>query len=203
MALKQRDDSLKYIRIKGGKIYVGKDLETPYDELEGTIKKLYYKDEEYEGTPQRKLILQITDGDETYQLSLNVESGNYSTLVSFLPNVDVSKPLTLHPRSEASVREGKEVTRNSVLVSQNGTFAKSFFTKDDNHGLPAWEIAMVGKKKVTDKSAYLEFLEDFVVSNIGSKIESDPLTHVKEEAVETAKENPKVAVAAGEKLPWD
>lgn len=197
MALKQRDDSLKYIRIKGGKIYVGKDLETAYDELEGSIKKLYYKDEEYEGKPQRKLIMQITDGEETYQLGINVESGNYSSLIGFLPNVDVSKPITLHPRSEVTSKDGKEVTRNSILVSQGGSFAKGYFTKDHNHGLPQWEVAIVGKKKITDKSGYLDFLEDFVNKNIVTKLatqEDVPRTSV---VAEESKEE------AEADLPWN
>lgn len=196
MALKQRDDSLKYIRIKAGKIYVGKDLETPYDEIEGTIQKMYYKDEEYEGTPQRKLIMRLSDGKETYQLGINCESSSYSSLMGFLPNVDIAKTLTLHPRSETINREGNDITRNSILVSQEGKFAKSYFTKDDNHGMPRWEVVVVGKKKVTDKSAFLEFLENFVNKEIIPKlsVENTPPVVVKEE---------EPTVEGTDKLPWE
>lgn len=195
MALKQRDESKKYLRIRNGKLYVGKDTETPFDEIEGQITSLYYKDEEYEGTPQRKLIIILSDGDETYQLSLNTESNNYSALVSFLPNVDITKTLTLHPKSDVSNRDGKEVTRNSILVSQNGKFAKSYFTKENTHGLPSWEIATVGKKKVTDKTAYLEFLEDFVTNKLANKLKNT----VVKQAVDVDEEEPVEA----EKLPWE
>lgn len=170
MALKQRDESKKYIRIKDGKLYVGKDLETPYDEIEGTITNLYYKNEEYEGTPQRKLIIVLNDNEGSYQLGVNVESSSYSSLIGFLPNIEITKPITLHPRAETITKDGKEVTRRSILVSQEGKFAKAYFTKDHPHGLPKWEVVQVGKKKVTDKTEYLEFLENFVQKNLISKI---------------------------------
>lgn len=173
MALKQRDESKKYLRIKDGKLYVGKDLDTPYDEIEGTITNLYYKNEEYEGTPQRKLIVILSDDEGSYQLGINVESTSYSSLIGFLPNIDITKPITLHPRAETTTKDGKEVTRRSILVSQEGKFAKSYFTKDHPHGLPKWEVVQVGKKKVTDKTEYLEFLEKFVQKNLISKISTE------------------------------
>lgn len=197
--LKQRDTSKKYLRIKNGKIYVGKDLETPYDEIEGKITNLYYKDEEYEGTPQRKLIIVLSDGDETYQLGLNVESSNYGSLVSFLPNVDITKTLTLHPKSQAEIKDGKEVTRNGILVSQDGKFAKSYFSKENTHGLPAWERATVGKKVVTDKSAYLEFLENFVVNTLAPKVKKQTIIS----AGDTEEEQLEAAEADSGKLPWE
>ena len=63
-------------------------------------------------------------------------------------------------------KDGKEVTRRTILVSQNGVYAKSYFTKDDNKGLPKWNMVKVGNKTVTDKTEYLEFLENFVLTNL-------------------------------------
>lgn len=166
MALKQRDESMNYLKIKGGKFYVGKDLDTPYNELEGTIVGLRYKDEEYEGVPQRKFLITLQDNGEKYQLNMNVESSTYGAVVSFLANVDVSKKLTLHPKETVEAKDGKDVARRTMLVSQEGKFAKNYFNKEDRHGLPEWNIVMVGKKKVVDKSAYLEFLENFVAEKL-------------------------------------
>lgn len=199
MALKQRDDSKKYLRVKDGKIYIGKDLETPYDEIEGTVNKLQFKDEEYEGKPQRKLIMVMSDSEGSYQLNFNVESSTYSSLVGFLANVDLSKPITLHPRMEVVNRDGTDYSKRSMLVSQEGKFAKSYFTKDEAHGLPRWDVVVVGKKKVVDKEAYLDFLEQFVTKKLASQLTEAP------EITKPA------AVAAGDdeqeheefKAPWD
>ena len=195
MALKNRDNSRQYVRLKDGKFYLGKDLDTAYEELEGTITSMYYKDEEYEGAPLRKLIVIISDGEDNYQLGLNVETSNYSTFVSFLKNVDISRKLTIHPKMDIKKDGDKEVTRRSLLVSQDGKFAKSYFTKDENHGLPKWEVVTVGKKKVTDKSAYLEFLEKFATENFVNKIQGKAVL-VNED------EDSDVEDSDG-KLPWD
>ena len=195
MALKNRDNSRQYVRLKDGKFYLGKDLDTAYEELEGTITSMYYKDEEYEGAPLRKLIVIISDGEDNYQLGLNVETSNYSTFVSFLKNVDISRKLTIHPKMDIKKDGDKEVTRRSLLVSQDGKFAKSYFTKDENHGLPKWEVVTVGKKKVTDKSAYLEFLEKFATENFVNKVQGKAVL-VNED------EDSDVEDSDG-KLPWD
>lgn len=203
MALKNRDNNVNYLRVRDGKFFIGKDTTTPYSELEGLITEMRYKDEEYEGTPQRKLIIVIED-DERYQLGINVESSTYSSLVSFLANVDVSKRLTLHPKQDTINKDGKDVTRRSMLVSQEGKFAKSYFTKDDNHGLPAWETVKVGNKKVTDKSAYLAFLEEFVTKTFFDKLSEAPEPTekpVKAKAV-TQDEDDDVSTSEDD-LPWN
>lgn len=170
MGLKNRENNVQYVRAKNGKFYLGKDLDTGYDELEGVITSMSYKNEEYKGQPLRKLIVVLSDGDDNYQLGINVETSKYSSLVSFLKNVDVSRRLTLHPKMDVQTKDGEEVTRESILVSQDGKYAKSYFNKDNTHGLPKWDVVVVGKKKVTDKSAYLEFLEKFVLSELASKL---------------------------------
>lgn len=200
MGLQKKQSDLKYIRLKEGKFYLGKDLETPYDELEGTITNIRYKDEEFEGTPVRKLVLTIKDGVDVYQLGLNVESANYNTLISFLKGVDVTKTLTLHPKMDKVVKDGKETTRYSILVSQNGKYAKSYFSKDERHGMPDWKKVKVGNKIVIDKSESLEFLEKFVNQHFISKInEAVPVV-----VDETVEEEPVLETnVASTGLPWE
>lgn len=209
MPLKNKSAQRKYIRVKNGKFYVGKDFDNPFDELEGTITSLYYKDEDYNGTPQRKLIAVLSDEEDNYQLGLNVESNTYSKLVSFLANVDLSKPVTLVPMEETLTKEGSpDVQKRTMLVSQDGKFAKSYFTKDETHGLPRWDIVTVGKKKIADKTAYLDFLENFVTKKLIPNVTVDPTevkskvlppssTEVEDEVEET------VADEQPQKMPWD
>lgn len=165
MGLKNNTQTIKYLRIKEGKFYLGKDTESPFGELEGTITGLRYKNEEFDGAPLRKLIITVNDGTDTYQVGLNVESQNYNTFVSFLRNADLTKPVTLHPKLEAGNKDGKDFKKHSILVSQDGTYLKGYFTKATPNGLPEWKSVKVGNKKVTDKSEFLEFLEQFVTRN--------------------------------------
>lgn len=198
MALKNRDAQKQYLKVKDGKFYVGKEDTTGYEELEGQITDIRFKDEEYEGVRSRKCYFTISDGDTNYALGLNVESSNYTTLVSFLNSVDITQPLTLHPKQEKKMREGKEISRNSILVSQDGKYAKGYFTKDEKHGLPEWKTVKVGSKSITDKSETSAFLEDFVNENYTNKI--NRAAPVIEQETES-----RVAVASAndDKMPWD
>jgi hypothetical protein len=208
MALKQRSEQRKYVRIKNGKIFLGKDFDNPYDELEGTITSMYFKDEEYNGAPLRKLIVVLSDEEDNYQLSINTESNSYGALVSFLSNVDLARPVTLVPMEETITKDGSpDVQKRTILVSQDGKFAKGYFTKEEPHGLPRWDSVTVGKKKVLDKTAYLEFLEDYVVKTLVPRIKIDP-TDVKSKVVsKPTSEQDEVLEEVGEeeptKMPWD
>lgn len=170
MGLKNRNENLNYLRIKGGKFYIAKDETTPYQELEGQVVELKYKDEEYEGKPQRKLIVILQDGEDKYHLGINVETSSYSNLVSFLANVDLRKTIALHPKEDVINKNGVNITKKTILVSQEGKFAKSYFTKEDNKGLPEWKSVNISKKIVLDKSEYLDFLEDFVLTKLAKQI---------------------------------
>lgn len=204
MALKNADHNLKYIRVREGKFFIGKDKDTPFDELEGLITGLRYKDEEYDGSPQRKLIITLKDGDETFQIGLNTDSQNYSTFVSFLKNVDINEKITLHPKLEKGTnKDGKEFTKNSLLISQDGTFAKGYFVKDNMHGAPQWKQVKVGKKNVTDKSEYLAFLEDFVENNYIAKLKGQGNKVVSNDDEDTEQSEPATTAADKEKLPWE
>lgn len=199
--LKNRQEGRKYLRIKDGKLYVGKDLETPYDEIEGTITNFFYKNEEYNGAQLRKLQIVLSDEEDNFQLSVNTESNSYSALVSFLANVDITRPVSLHPMEEVTTKDGTEVKKRTILVSQDGRFAKSYFTKEDTHGLPKWEVVTVGKKKVTDKSAYLEFLEEFVTTKLLPQVNSN-VTKTKT-AITTEAEEVDEEIADDSLLPWE
>lgn len=205
MALKNRDTNKKYLRLKDGKFYINKE-DTPYEELEGTITSIRYKDEEFEGTPIRKLAIVISDEDENYELGLNVESSNYTSLVSFLKNVDINQPLTLHPKVDTYNKDGKEITRRSILVSQNGTFAKSYFSKESGNTTPDWKVVKVGTKKVTDKTDYLEFFEEFVNENLIKELKTSSTPAPKREAVPVDEDSDggwKPNTDDDGKLPWE
>lgn len=198
--LSNPETNIKYLRLRDGAFYIGKDKETPYLQLTGTITNMFFKDEEYENAPVRKLIVRMVNGEDTAQLALNTDSQNYTTFVSFLKNVDINKPITLHPKLEGGEKDGKVFKKNSLLVSQNGEFAKGYFTKADMHGAPEWKTVKVGKKSVTDKSEYLAFLEDFVTENYINTLKGKGIIQPTEKPNKS--EEP-VTNEADTRLPWE
>lgn len=141
-----------FVRIKDGKFYLGKDLETPYDELTGMLTDLSFRDDEFEGQKIRKLVVTLEDNGEKYIVSFPFDSSYSSSFVSFLKNADLNDEMTLVPISKT---EGDKTSR-SLLISQDGTFMKSYFTKDNTHGQPQF-------KKITKKSGKVEWdTDDFL-----------------------------------------
>jgi hypothetical protein len=197
MALRDGINSnTKYLRVREGKFYIGKDKEKGFGELEGLLVGLHYKDEVYENTPQRKLIVRLQDGEEVYQIGLNVDSQNYTSFISFLKSVDLNENITLHPKVDTGEKDGKEFKKNTILISQDGVFSKGYFTKDNMHGAPEWGKVKVGKKVVIDKSDYLDFMEKFVTENYINKLKAAPKVEAKE-AVKAEAE------PVSDQLPWE
>lgn len=153
----------KYVRIRDGKFFLGKDKESPYDELTGLITSITFRDDELEGTKIRKIVLDIEDDGETYIVSMPFDSGYASSLVNFLKNADLSKVLTLIPTSKIE----NDKPRNSMLIKQDGKFMKGYFTKDNPHGQPDFKkITKKSGKVEWDKEDFLEFRENVVINEL-------------------------------------
>lgn len=172
MGLKNRTESnVKYVKLKDGRFYLSKDeTNTPFDELEGTLADIQLRDEEYEGTPIRKLYLTMLDGDDKYIVGFSFDSSYTSSFIGFLKNADLSENISLHPMLREENVNGKDISKRSLLVSQNGKFLKSFFTKDNPNGLPKMKKIKVSGKEVWDKTDMLEFYENLLVNEFRPKI---------------------------------
>jgi hypothetical protein len=165
MGLKQRSgESAKFLKVKNGKLYVGKDEQTPYSELEGLITDIYLKTDEYEGKKLQKLYIVLEDESNRYILNLVFENSLSTSLIGFLKSADLSQPITISPSLKKEKKEDgsiKEVQK--FFVRQNGQSVKSFYTKEHPNGLPP----MVSKKQRTgeikwDKSEMMDFLAGVV-----------------------------------------
>lgn len=157
----------QYVSFRKGKFYLGKDKETSYNELEGKITNLSYVDDEFEGKPMRKLVIKMTDGEQNYILSVISDSSYATQFISFLKNADLTDTLSLVGTSKTG-EDGKE--KIGLLVKQNDTFLKGYYTKADPKGLPQMKQITVNKKLVWDKSDYLEFLENVVTDELAPAV---------------------------------
>lgn len=180
MGLTNNKADVAYVKFKEGLFYSSKEKETGYDTLEGYINAFNIVDEEYQGNPSRKLIVKMTDEDgDKYVLKVNFESSYVTGLISFLKNANLSEKLSLVGKVQPT-EDGK--TKSSILVSQNGTFLKAFYSKTTPNGLPQMKQVTVNKKKVWDKSEMIEFLEDVVLNDLNTQVTTSTPVKTKVEA---------------------
>lgn len=183
MGLRQNTNSnVSYVRFKEGLFFDSRDKENGFNELEGYITNFSLIDEEWEGTPQRKLIIKLTDdAGENFIVKVPFESVYTTQLISFLKSANLAEKLSLVGMFKED-KEGKK--RNNILVKQGGKFVKGFYTKDNPNGLPQMVETIVNRKKVWDKSALLEYLENVVVNEFNVNVAKS--TPVKQKELQTA-----------------
>lgn len=210
MGLKENASSgVQYVRLKDGKFYLNSDLTKPYDELEGMLTGIRFKDDEWEGNKIRKCNFGLTDSETgiTYVVGLSVDSSYFSTLVGFLKNADLTKPMTFHPKVNKYKKEDKtDGERRTIMVSQDGVFLKSFYSKDSGNKLPDFKKVKVSNKIVYDKTDFLEAIEEVVTKDFVPNLPKQEIVTHRQPAVNAdvpnAKE-PDVTTEGDEKLPWD
>lgn len=203
MALKNRSDQkVAYAKIKEGKFYLAtdKDYKNPFDSVEGTIVDLFLKDETYEGKPNRKLYVAISDGDEKTLIGFSFDSAYTTTLISFLKNADLSKPLEISPVEKVEIVNGIEKKKRSLLVSQNGSFMKSYFTRNEPNGLPEMRKIKFNGKDVWDKTEFLQFFEN-TISDLKNSLGSNSTSYIPKSESVTYKNQDNQKEEAS--LPWN
>lgn len=211
MGLKENGNSnVQYVRLKDGKFYLSNDLTKSYDELEGLITTIKFRDDEWQGNKIRKCNFGLTDTETgiTYVVGLSVDSSYFSSLIGFLKNADLSKPLTFHPKVSGYKKEdGTDGERRGIMVSQDGTFLKSFYSKESGNKLPEFKKMVVNKKNVYDKTEFLDALESVVTNEFIPKLPKSEIVTMKQPE---AKTQPEVTATldepttdGDEKMPWD
>jgi hypothetical protein len=177
MGLKNREGGKTvYVKMKDGKFYLStdKELETPFEEMYGTITDTYLKDEVYNGIPNRKVYFVLEDGVERMIIGFNVEATMTGGLIGFLKNADLTQPLSFVPKFEVVKKDGQEYKRKSILVTQNGKFLKSLFTKGSPNGLPPMQkIERRGGKVEWVKDEMLDFLENIITNEFKPKVNAN------------------------------
>lgn len=170
MSVKKRENAgFKYIKIKEGKFFLTTDKEhtDPYDEIEGQITGLVFKMETWENQEIEKLQIYLQDESGVEVLAFPVDSSWFSTFVNFASSTDLSKPISLHVIEKAEKdKMGKDIKKRSLLISQDGTYSKAFYTKANPNGLPSFKKIKVNGKEIWEKSDFLDFLKNVVENKL-------------------------------------
>ena len=159
MGLSNTGGKITYLNMKQGKFArknANGDIEL-FDAVDGIITAAEFKDDEYQGTKFRKLLLTLVDGDERYLVQVRTDSGYFRGLTNSIANADISQPMKLIASSKQV--DGKPQT--TIFVTQHGHPMKWKWTKDNMGELPPLESVKLKGKTVYDNSKQLEFFENF------------------------------------------
>jgi hypothetical protein len=101
-----------------------------------------------------------------YQIEMNYSGGYAASFLKTIPNADISKEFTLTPKLTIEGDKKKSV----IFINQAGSGLKWFFTRDNPNGMPELAKIKVKGKDTWDDSDRMEFLENYVKSNILPKL---------------------------------
>jgi hypothetical protein len=120
----------------------------------GKITDIQTRESEY----GKDWVVSIEDNDGIALLSFKYSSGYAASFLKALPNVDLSKEVTITPKVTI---EG-EKKRTTIFLNQSGNPVKWFYTKDNMNGCPGLQQVKVKGVLTWDDSDMMEFLEQMV-----------------------------------------
>mgnify|MGYP003435054998 CR=1 FL=1 len=172
MALGDNNGRSTYLNIKKGKIAYkvnGENKESDF--IEGFITKISIVEKEYEGKKYEEANINITDGDEKYQLQMKVDSGYFRAFCNAFKSGNPNLKTKITPTFEE-----KGAKKNSgCFVEQEGASLKWFYSKanDNLTEIPQLESTVFGGKTLYDGSKLLAFWKNWLLSLKFNQIVSD------------------------------
>lgn len=157
-----------FLNISNGKI-VYKDSngdKKNADSVVGTIKKIEYCKEEYQGQTFDKAKITIVDsGEFDYILQMRTDSGYFRGLCNSLRSGKPKEEIKISPSSK-EVNGKKQIT---CFVQQDGKWLKHYFTKDNVGDLPQLEKVSFKGKDFYDGSSQINYWKNWLISNYEEK----------------------------------
>jgi hypothetical protein len=146
-----------------------------YRGLSGRIVDIATKDGDY----GKSWLVTLQDDTGTREiLQFQYSSGYANGFLRALPNVDLSKPVTISPKM--TIEGDKKKT--TIFINQGGQAIKWYYTKDTPHDIPQLQQQKVKGKMVWDDSEQMEFLENMVNTEILPKLKGVTVSDDEEDA---------------------
>jgi len=173
--LVRRGEGVTYLNIKEGKLATKRNgVVEIYDGVEGTITKVDFVTDEYEGRKYEKLSLYIKNGEETYVLQMNVDSGYFRNFCNALKSGKPKETMYIQP-SYKKDENGK--TSAGCFISQGGKYLKHTHTKDNMGDLPPLEKTVFKGETKYDNSKQIAYWKNWLTSVFGEQVtEQQPST---------------------------
>lgn len=162
MGLEKNQGKLIFVNIKEGKLYTKpKDGEIQFfDKLSGTITKVEFAEDEYQGNKYEKAKFLMVDGDDKFLFQVRTDSGYFRGLCNKLKTGDPAKPLKI----SASYKVENEKPQTTCFVEQNGKSLKHAFTKDNPGDFPQLEKISFKGNDMWDGTKQIQYWKDWLLS---------------------------------------
>lgn len=162
MGLEVNTGKLIFVNIKEGRLYVKpKDSEVQFfDALSGTITKVEFANEEFNGSKFERAKFTIVDGEDRYLLQLRTDSGYFRGLCNSLRTGHPTEPI----RISASYKEDNGKPQTTCFVQQYGQTLKHSFTKANPGDLPQLEQITFKGQTAWDGTKQIEYWKNWLKS---------------------------------------
>lgn len=157
MGLEQRSGAT-FVNVSEGKLYIKPKGEEKkfFDSLSGTISKIEFETDEYEGKKYEVCKVFISDGDDTFCLKMRVLSGYFRDFANSIKTGNPTEKLRIMP----SYKDEKA----SMFIQQNNEWLKRYSTKDHPMDVPKLKQVKFRGEVQWDGSEQTEYWKKWLLS---------------------------------------
>ena len=134
MGLNNNEGKITYVNISSGRLYTKEKDKQPvyFTDIDGTITKVDFKMEEYQGKHFEVARISLVDKDDKYILQMRVDSGYFRGFCNSPKTGDPLSKINIAPSYKE--KDGKPQT--TCFVKQNGKALKHAHTLENMGDLP-------------------------------------------------------------------
>jgi hypothetical protein len=156
-----------WVKIKDGKLsYWNGEKELIFDEMQGIVSDIFFKDDEYQGRTFTLALFTLFCDAEKYILSINTDSSYFRSFCNYLRSADITKNVLIRPKITED--EGKK--KYSIFLQQEGKWLKAYYTKLHPGDFPQLVVHEIAGKKVYDNTLQIAFWKNWLTDTFGNKI---------------------------------
>lgn len=161
-------DGATYLSIKEGKLVVKKNgVSQIYDGLQGTVTKVDFVKEEYQGNQYEKANIYVNHEGQAYILQMHVDSGYFRNFCNALKNGKPKEEVYIQPSYKKD--ENGRVSAG-CFISQGGKYLKHAHTKDNPGDLPPLEKVTFKGETRYDNTKQLAYWKEWLASVFGEDV---------------------------------
>jgi hypothetical protein len=166
--VKEEKKGVIFLNIKEGKLVSKKENgETEsFDGVRGTLIKIEFVKDEYEGRTFEKARIMIKYQDDVYLLQMKLDSGYFRGFCNSLKSGNPKEEIYIKP----SLSKDEQGRNNATcFVKQGNSFLKHAYTKNNMGDLPELKVVNFGGKTLYDNTEQVAFWKNWLDSVINTK----------------------------------